>query len=353
MKSSIRAVVSLALTAFFLWLALHDVKWSEVWMHFRAANLPLLLAAIVISTLGLHIRAMRWRALLAPIRPDVPFEPRIAGTAAGFAINNLLPARAGEFARVLVCARLGKIKIGSVLGTLVVERVLDAIVCLGLLFGVIAFEGFPGTSRGVELARTAARGVTIVALVLGTGMVFLAAMPGTSVRAAEWAARILPARVRRPVIDALHAFLGGLGALRDPRLLAQSVAWAIFQWVFLGTSFLLAFWAFGIHEPGFTGALFVQSFVAIAVALPSAPGFWGPFELASKLGLGLYGVDESRAVAFAIAFHMGGWLSVTGVGLYYVMRLNLNWSELRGSAEKVEEAVETDPALTPPRVRRA
>lgn len=348
MKAYLKVIVSVAATAFFLWLALHDVKWSEVWTHFRSANLPLLLASIVIATLGIHVRALRWKALLAPIRADMPFQPRVAGTAAGLAINNLLPARVGEFARVLVCARLGRVKIGSVLGTLVVERVLDAMVLLGFLFGVIAVEGFPGTSGGVAQARMAARGMMVAAAVLGVMMIVLTAFPGPSVRIAEAvAARVLPARLRRPLIDALHAFLGGLGSLRDPRLFAQSVAWAVFQWLFLGASFLLGFLAFGIHEPGYAGALFVQSLVGIAVALPAAPGFWGPFELASKLGLGLWGVDESRAVAFAIAFHMGGWVGVTGVGLYYISKLNLSWNELKGSAEKVETAVEEDPELTP------
>ena len=348
MKAYTKVIVSVAATAFFLWLALRGVHWSEVWTHFRSANLPLLLVSVVIATLGIHVRALRWKALLAPIRADMPFEPRVAATAAGLAINNLLPARVGEFARVLVCARLGRVKIGSVLGTIVVERVLDAMVLLAFLFGVIAVEGFPGSSSGVESARNAARGATIAAAVLAMGMIFLTAFPGASVRIAEAVAgRILPARVRRPLIDALHAFLGGLGSLRDPRLFAQSVAWAVGQWLFLGTSFLLGFWAFGISEPGYTGALFVQSLVAMAAALPAAPGFWGPFELASKLGLGLWGVDESRAVAFAIAFHMGGWLGVTGVGLYYISKLKLGWNELKGSAEKVETAVEDDPELTP------
>jgi hypothetical protein len=282
----------------------------------------------VVSTLGLHVRAMRWKALLAPIRPDIAFEPRIAGTAAGFALNNLLPARVGEFARALVCARVGRIKVGSVFGTLVVERVLDAIVCIVLLFGVIAFEGFPGNSEGVALAQRAARGVAVLAAVLGTGLIVLAAFPERSLRVADAIAeRILPAGIRRHVLDALHAFVSGLGALRDPWLLAQSLAWVVFQWLFLGISFYLAFMAFGIDEPG----------------------FWGPFELASKYGLDLWGVDESRSVAFALSFHVGGWLSVTAVGLYYIAKLRLSWSELRGSAERVEAEVEADPEIAPPK----
>jgi uncharacterized membrane protein YbhN (UPF0104 family) len=190
----------------------------------------------------------------------------------------------------------------------------------------------------------------VIAAVLGTGLIVLAAFPERSLRVGDAIAeRILPAGIRRHVLDALHAFVSGLGALRDPWLLAQSLAWVVFQWLFLGISFYLALLAFGIREPGYAGALFLQSFVSIAVALPSAPGFWGPFELASKYGLDLWGVDESRSVAFALSFHVGGWLSVTAVGLYYIFKLKLSWSELRGSAERVEAEVEADPEIAPPK----
>jgi uncharacterized membrane protein YbhN (UPF0104 family) len=119
------------------------------------------------------------------------------------------------------------------------------------------------------------------------------------------------------------------------------VAWALFQWLFLATSFVLAFRAFGITEPGFLGAVFLQSVIAVAVSLPAGPGFFGPFEAASVWGLGLWGVDKSRAASFAIGFHLGGWLTVTLGGLYYAMRLNLRWRDLGRSEETVEEAVET------------
>lgn len=349
MKSPLKAIVGLAATAFFLWLALKGVHWGEVVANLRDANLWLLGAAVLLSTLGIHIRAMRWRTLLVPVAPGIPFRPRMAGTAVGFAMNNLLPARVGEFARVVVCARLGRAPVPAVLGTIVIERVLDGLVCVGLLFAVIAFEGFPAGVQGVAEAEAAARVTAGIVLALGVVLLLLVVFPTRAVRVADAVAgKVLPERLRRPVVDALHAFLGGLGVLRDPKLLAQSVAWVLFQWLFLGVSFLLAFRAFGITEPGYLGALFLQSFVSIAVAIPSAPGFFGPFEAAARYGLALWGVDEARAVSFAIGLHVGGWLSVTLLGLWYVWTLGLSWKELGQADEKVETAVEADPALAPP-----
>ena len=82
------------------------------------------------------------------------------------------------------------------------------------------------------------------------------------------------------------------------------------------------------------------------MAVPSAPGFFGPLEAAARYGLGLWGVDASRAVSFAIGYHLGGFIPVTLLGLWYVQKLDLSWRELIGSAESAESAAEKNAAAT-------
>ncbi len=348
MKSSLKAVVGIAATAFFLWWALREVKWPEVGANLRSADWLLLAAAVLISTLGMHVRAMRWKPLLQPVAPDVPFHPRIAGVFIGFGANNVFPARLGEFARTWVLAREAKIPLTAAFASLVLERALDGVVMLSLLLGSMAMPGFPDvTGGGVDVQGTV-RVIAAITAVLLAIILAMAFFPTRTVRIAERMANaVLPEAFRRPLVDALHAFVGGLHVLRNPRLLAVSVAWAFFQWFFLATSFLLAFLAFGITEPGFLGAVFLQSVIALAVSIPAAPGFFGVWEAASVWGLGLWGVDSSRAVSFAIGLHLGGWFTVTALGMYYAARLNLRWRDLGRSEERVEEAVEADPSMDP------
>jgi uncharacterized protein (TIRG00374 family) len=342
MKSSLKAVVGIAATVFFLWLALRDVHWADVAAHVRAANWLLLGAAVLVSTAGMHIRAMRWKPLLEPVAPGIAFRPRIAGVFIGFGANNVFPARLGEFARTWVLAREAKVPLTAAFASLVLERALDGMVMIIFLLISMSMPAFPHIASGGDNVRTGVRVVTAITAVMLLVLLAMAFQPRRMVAIAERMATILPRAFRRPVVDALHAFIGGLHVLRNPRLLAVSVAWALFQWTFLAGSFVLAFRAFGITEPGFLGAVFLQSVIAVAVSLPAGPGFFGPFEAASVWGLGLWGVDASRAASFAIGFHLGGWLTVTLGGVFYAMRLNLRWRDLGRSEEVVEEAVETD-----------
>src|SRR4051812_18990408 len=307
MKQRVRILLSLAITFLFLWLALRGVKWPEVWAHLRGAN-PLWLAlSIVISTLSIHVRALRWKVLLAPVDPDVRWQPRVAGTAGGMAANNLIPARVGEIVRAGVAARLAKLPFSAVLASLGVERVLDGLVTVGPVLGVMALPGFPSPERArwvLDGVRILAALMTIAALVLIT----LAVMPKRSVEIAEgFAGRMLPQRLRGPFLARLDEFIAGLAVLRRPRLLVLSVVWAVAQWLFIPLSIFCAFQAFGIREPGYVGAVFLQCAINLAVSVPAAPGFFGPLEAAATLGLALWGVDKARAVSFAIGYHLGGF----------------------------------------------
>jgi hypothetical protein len=168
-------------------------------------------------------------------------------------------------------------------------------------------------------------------------MIVLALMPALTLRLAEgFARRLVPGRFRPGLLRMVAAFLDGLAVLRNPRLLVLSVLWAVGQWLFLALSFWAGFRAFGITQAGFLGAVFLQSAINLAVAVPSAPGFFGPFEAASTFGLGLWGVEKARAVSFTIGFHLGGFLTVTLLGLWYVWQLDLGWRDLIGAAETAE-----------------
>jgi glycosyltransferase 2 family protein len=350
MKRRIQTAAGVLLSLLLLWWALRDVSPGEVLSQIAAAD-PLLFAlSIVVALAGFWIRAARWGLLIIPFRRDVPFRPRLAATFIGFAANNVLPARIGEFARAFALSRLAAVRAESAFATLVVERLLDGIVIVGLLFAAMAAPGFPTVAHvgGVDLRMVA----LLVALVMGGVVVALFAavvarrQAGRIVRVAS---RFLPHRLREPFLRAMRSFSTGLGVLRSPGLFFASLLLALGQWVFLALSFLLGFRAFGIDQVPFSGAVFLQSLIGLAVAIPSSPGFFGPFEAAARAGLSLWDVPPEQAISFAIGFHIAGFIPVTVIGIYYVWRLGLRWSDVRHSEEVVEEEIEEGASHAVPR----
>jgi hypothetical protein len=102
-------------------------------------------------------------------------------------------------------------------------------------------------------------------------------------------------------------------------------------------SYLLAMRAFGIEE-GYFAALFLQSVITLGVALPAAPGYVGTYQVAAVIALHeVYGVAEGTTLAFAFGFHLGGFLPVTLLGLWYASRVGVTLADLR----RAEAAVGT------------
>src|SRR5690606_13101490 len=121
------------------------------------------------------------------------------------------------------------------------------------------FPAAPDVARGATIAAVGAAGASIA---LG----FAVARPRWAAGVVELVSRLLPGRLRQPFIDTMRSFASGLVALRNSRLFLVSMVLAVAQWVFLATSFLLAFRAFGIGQVPFAGAVFLQSLIALAVA---------------------------------------------------------------------------------------
>ncbi len=335
-------MVGLGITGFFFWLIFRDVDFAEVWAHLREANWGLLLAAVAVATAGFLIRAMRWKVLLTPVLPNSSLRNRFAAVNIGFMANNLLPARVGEFARAYALSKVEPIPLSAALGSLVVERVLDALVLFGILFATLASPAFPSSdvlSAGPMGAALKAVVAVVTALVFL--LVLLLAFPRRVVRVAERMAVRLPRDLARRVVDALESFLGSLGVLRSPRLLALALLWSVGFWLWHGLSFWLAMLAFDIHA-GPVAAYFTEAVVAFGVAVPAAPGFFGTFHYWANWALSVFGVPAPSSLAFAFGYHLGGFIPVTLIGLYYASRIGLSLKDVGSSENRVEDAVERE-----------
>lgn len=339
-----KSALGLILTVLLLWWVLRDVSVPEVWHRVRAADPWLLTGAVVVATFSFVLRALRWRVLLSPSHPDSRFVPRFGATCIGFAVNNLLPARLGEFARAYALSRTEGLNIGASVASLVAERIFDGLVLAFFLFVTISLPGFPLGEGSTALVVRRTANIGAIAFVLAFFLLWLAAR--NSDRAVDLfertVGRFLNPTLSQRATRLVAGFLAGLGALHDTATFAKALGWSVVVWVNLSVSIWLGLLAFDITGPGLTGSIFLQSVIAFAVAAPSSPGFFGVFEAATRLGLGVYDVGATDMVSFATSYHILTFLPVTLLGLWFIRHFGLSWSEMGHSEEIVEAAVNDD-----------
>src|SRR5262249_34590096 len=152
----------------------------------------------------------RWRYLFAAeTRP--PFAPVVEAMLIGQFFNNVLPARAGEAARIVYLNQQARASRAETVGTVISERAYDVLGVLLLLFVLLPW--LPHV--------TWLRAAGILAIVLSLGMIgVFVVLRAFHARPARWLARRLAwlpfvdvERAERAAENLVH----GLAALRRPR----------------------------------------------------------------------------------------------------------------------------------------
>ena len=316
-----------------IYWTLHGISAAEVAHSLSEADPLLFAGAIICATAIFPVRALRWRTILEPVASRLPFGPLWRATAIGMMVNNVLPARAGELARAYALKKEVQVPFATGLASLVVDRLFDAIVLL-LLAALALLD--PALSSKQTLAgrplSAFGTGAGAVVLVLLLGTYALIFFPSQLLRLFELFARRVSPSVEERGRRVLETFINGLSVLRSPRRFAAVFGWTIGHWLLNAFGIWLAFRAVGITAP-FSAALFLQAFIALGTAVPSAPGFFGVFEYMSIAGLSVYGVSRQQAATWAIGYHLFSFVPITLIGAYYFTRLGVKLRDLQASSD--------------------
>jgi uncharacterized protein (TIRG00374 family) len=326
MRFGWRGALGMLLSVALLWYAFHGIEWAEVGVEIRRANLWLLLLSAVAATGIFPLRARRWRTILDPVEPNLPFGPLWRSTAIGMMVSNIVPARAGELARAYALSReVDRVPFSTAFASLAVDRVFDALIILLLMFGAMLLPSFP-VGAASSAARYAVGGVVFVVAVIIV-LYLIVFFPKQILSLFELLARRVAPAFEERGRAILVSFANGLSVLRSPRRFLAVFWWALLHWLLNALAFWIGFHAVGIRAP-FGTALFTQGIIAIGVAIPSSPGFFGVFETAGKFALGIYGIPQTAALTWAMGFHLLSFIPITLIGAYYFARAGLTFSEL-------------------------
>lgn len=328
MKSrSLRIALSIAFSAVLLYFAVRDVHWGEAFAAMRAANYFWVVLMLPLTVWTLYIRAQRWRVFLSAVGVP-PMRPLVSATNIGFLANMVLPLRIGEVVRPVLLSRRAALPLSGVLASVLLERIFDMFTIL-FLFGVSA--SLVTVSDQVRQWGWMLSGLafTVAALI-----VVIRVQERLFLRIARWVTDRLPEKAGKGAYSFAEGFVKALEMLDSPMAYVRAFGWSLYLWIAISLVYVLGFWAFHLDVPALRGALVLTTLVAIAVSVPSAPGFIGSFQLGCVIGMRIFGVPESPALAFSIVLHLTQFIGIIGAGLYSLWSENISLREV----EAVEQS---------------
>jgi glycosyltransferase 2 family protein len=288
-------LLGVAATCVFGYLAVRHVDFGRFRDGLAQSDYAWLVPALAALALGVWVRAVRWRLLFAPeTRP--PLASVTVALLIGYFFNQLLPARAGEAARVLALHRDSGTSRAEAAGTAVAERIYDVLSLLLLLFvGSTFLPSVPWIRRAAIFAMI----FTFLIVVAIVGLLRYRERPISFV---------LRPLTRLPSVssertDAIAAnLIHGLAAMHRPQLAIPALIATFASWLVLAMSSWCGLMAFHFGL-GYGAGLLVVITTNLVLVVPSAPAAVGAFEAAVVLALDPYVVDHSKALAAAVVLH--------------------------------------------------
>ncbi len=297
----LRSLLGLAISVVAIWLLLGAVDLPAALRVLSTAQ-PAWVAVMVGSVLiDVAARAGRWQALLAPVAA-VAYRRVLGYTYLGYLANNVLPARLGELVRSHALGEGEGVSRTTVLGTVVVERIVDTIIVVAVAALAVVLLDVGGLMSTAVLLGSAFVAVLVVGLTLA---IALHRLPGVD--------RFLGIARRWPkLIDLAARLREGLAVAAHPRSLGLGLVLSAVAWTASITTFIAAGRALDIELSFIQGAL-LSSGVALATIVPSGPGYLGTFELTAVGIATAFGIEPDRAFAMALLVH-AMILGVTSLG---------------------------------------
>jgi glycosyltransferase 2 family protein len=291
------AAAGLVVTVACMYFAVRGVALGDAADALRHSNLLWLVPTVPVFALAIVLRALRWWALFARAQRP-PLRAVTYALMIGYFFNNILPARAGEAARVIALHRRAAVPKAETVGTVVVERLFDVLALL-----IVLFASYPWLPEISWLRAAAIFGAVVVAAILALVFVIVR----YDERAVHWLLSPLRRIRREGVVERLEAAAvnatRGLVALRDPRIALRGMLLTIGSWVTLGVSYAILANAFALDVPLAAGML-VTVAINLSLVLPSSPAALGVFEAATVIALRAFDVPHAEALSYALVLHL-------------------------------------------------
>jgi len=314
-RASLRTAAGLAIAAVFLWLAFGRVDWNAMAAVAADARAGPLAVGLLALAAGFSVRIVRWWWMLRALEPALPLRACARPFLLSLAVNNTMPLRAGDVVRAVGFRDALRSPTMRVVGTLLIERVLDLFVLVALFFvGLLAISRAGIPRAFVTTAAMLGAGALMAVLVLILAPATLRSLVNRTSSSKPLAARPWTPRLR----EAAHHLFDAFSLVRSPARALGLLGLSLVAWLLEGSMYACVAWS--LHAGGSPVApWFAAATGTLATLIPSSPGYVGTFDYFAIVGMTAFGARRVVSTAFAMVAHLILWLPVTLVGAAFLI----------------------------------
>lgn len=309
MKTTLKVLAGILIAGFFLWIAFKDVEVKQILEASKNISYGWVIP-FVLATLSAHfIRAERWRLLFNDKEKTPHRVTLFTGVMVGY-LSNIPFARLGEVTRPVYVARQVDESNSKLIGTIVLERIIDMLSLLLLMAFVAIFMisdpeilnnlfGVDITDSSILLSFAVKIAKYLGIALLGFGAIYLVL-------------RMLSSKIEivakgfEKFKEISKTFVDGILAVKELKNWPLFVLYTALIWVCYIAMTYIPFWMFdmqSIYELSYADALVLTMVSAVGIIIPT-PGGVGTYHLfITQSLLLLYAVPETIGLAYGTITH--------------------------------------------------
>lgn len=319
--SAAKYILLLGIAVLLLVFAFRGINVNKVFSEMLKANMLWVLLSALMSVIALISRAYRWNLLIEPLGYSPSLKKTTYALMIGYFANLALP-RLGEISRCGALSKSESIPFNKLLGTVIVERVIDVIsliICL-LIAASIEYKRLgdffneniinPISGKFEQILKSPFS-IAIVIIILA-GLLFTIIYFLRKAKQKESESKVV--KLIRGLFDGVRS----IANLKRPWLF---IFHSFFIWLLYYFSVYIALFAFPFTDDlGPRAALFLLVAGGIAMSAPVQGGI-GAYHLLVSQGLVLYGLSQEHGLTFATLIHGLQLLIIVVLGIASMLLL--------------------------------
>jgi uncharacterized protein (TIRG00374 family) len=320
----INLLAGICISVIFLYFAVKNVRYDEFMKYVHQLNFLYIIPALLPGLIAYLVRAWRWNYFLSSVG-RFKVKGLLSATMIGFMANNILPARVGEIIRALVLSKKESISFISVLSSLIAERVMD-----GFTISIVALFVIYTLPVNENIKYFGLSFFAFFLIILILMFIFI-----NSISVKKKLFGIFPERISIKINKYLNKIMSGIEGLNQVKNSGITFISAFMIWFLSSIYFYFMGLAMNIKLP-FSASFSIFISVALGVIIPSSPGFIGVYHFFCQKAIEMYGVDTSKAFAYAVVTHFVQFIAVTALGFLFLFYENISLLTL-SKEKKVNE----------------
>jgi uncharacterized membrane protein YbhN (UPF0104 family) len=320
--NALRLLLGAAIVVWAAW----NLDWAALQESLSQLRLGWVAAAMVSFLLSLALKLLRWRGLLAWLRPRIGWLTLTRAFFFGQAINILGLGRWGDMARVIWLRRESGTSGIGIATSVIAEKLLD-VIFLGLaaLGWLVLWLEATGSASLIKLLGLSGLCAVALGLLAWQGQPLLSWL---NRKLASWRSPL-----GRWLAPRVGAVVEGMAGLTQRRQLGRSLLLSLTIWIVMALTNLLLLGAFSLPLSGRL-ALSVLVSVHLGAAANLTPANIGPVHWAVMLALTMWGVAQSTALTYALVLH--AMLTLLPLGITLALH-GWHWPHRQGARMRTLE----------------